>query len=128
MSDTPDFVLVNLDCGCQDVHFADGIVDREHDHVECTGFPDDFQGAGPMFAAIPLGEPWLYAATRGATTYVVEDPWNGSDLASRYFPGQSAFLDKEPAQQLQRATGAELVRWEGLNAHNEPEARLWRPG
>lgn len=30
-------VLVELPCGCQDVHYACGYVDREHDHVDCPG-------------------------------------------------------------------------------------------
>ena len=30
-------VLVELACGCQDVHYACGYVDREHDHVDCPG-------------------------------------------------------------------------------------------
>jgi hypothetical protein len=35
----PAFTLVDLPCGCQDVHYEDGTVDREHDHVECDGTP-----------------------------------------------------------------------------------------
>jgi hypothetical protein len=32
--------LVDLPCGCQDVYYEDGSVDREHDHVECDGLPN----------------------------------------------------------------------------------------
>ena len=31
--------LADLPCGCQDVHYACGYVDREHDHVVCDGSP-----------------------------------------------------------------------------------------
>lgn len=31
--------LVDLPCGCQDVHYPDGRVCREHDHVHCDGQP-----------------------------------------------------------------------------------------
>lgn len=31
--------LENLLCGCQDVHYACGYIDREHDHVLCDGTP-----------------------------------------------------------------------------------------
>ncbi len=33
------FTLVDLPCGCQDVHYACGYVDREHDWVACPGVP-----------------------------------------------------------------------------------------
>ena len=31
------FTLVELPCGCMDVHYACGYVDREHDFVICPG-------------------------------------------------------------------------------------------
>lgn len=31
--------LETLPCGCQDVHYSDGSVDLEHDHVQCDGTP-----------------------------------------------------------------------------------------
>ena len=31
------FTLVELPCGCQDVHYACGYVDREHAWVACPG-------------------------------------------------------------------------------------------
>lgn len=130
MTDKPGYVLVDLDCGCQDVHFANGDVDREHDHVECTGFPDDFKGAGPMFAAIPLGEPWLDAATKGATTYVLESPYltdpempyKEAYAQRQAYAGYSAFLDKDQAAEVHSASDALLVRWDGLISQIEPEA------
>ena len=33
------FTLVELACGCQDVHYACGYVDREHYYVDCPGTP-----------------------------------------------------------------------------------------
>ncbi len=33
------FTLINLACGCQDVAYACGFLDREHDHVVCDGQP-----------------------------------------------------------------------------------------
>jgi hypothetical protein len=36
-ADECPFRLVDLPCGCQDVHYACGYIDREHDHVVCTG-------------------------------------------------------------------------------------------
>lgn len=38
-ADACPFTLVDLPCGCQDVHYACGYVDREHDHVACSGEP-----------------------------------------------------------------------------------------
>lgn len=35
--------LVDLPCGCQDVHYADGTVCYEHAHVECNGAPEETQ-------------------------------------------------------------------------------------
>lgn len=32
--------LVQLPCGCADVHYPDGTVCREHTHVECDGTPN----------------------------------------------------------------------------------------
>jgi len=28
-----------LECGCQDIYYEDGEVDREHDWIECDGKP-----------------------------------------------------------------------------------------
>lgn len=38
-ADTCPFTLVGLPCGCQDVRYACGYVDREHDHIYCPGPP-----------------------------------------------------------------------------------------
>ena len=35
------FTLVELPCGCQDVHYACGYTDREHDYVACPGIPPE---------------------------------------------------------------------------------------
>ena len=32
-----------LPCGCVDIHYTDGTVDREHDHVICDGLPVDLE-------------------------------------------------------------------------------------
>ncbi len=32
---------VDLPCGCQDVHYADGTVCFEHAHVDCDGTPEE---------------------------------------------------------------------------------------
>jgi hypothetical protein len=34
-ADDCPYTLVDLPCGCQDVHYACGYIDREHDHVQC---------------------------------------------------------------------------------------------
>ena len=36
-ADACPFVLEDLPCGCQDVRYACGWTDREHDHVNCPG-------------------------------------------------------------------------------------------
>ncbi len=36
-----DYELVDLPCGCQDVHYADGTVCFEHAHVDCDGTPEE---------------------------------------------------------------------------------------
>jgi hypothetical protein len=33
-----DYEMAELPCGCQDILFADGCIDREHDHVACDGY------------------------------------------------------------------------------------------
>ena len=70
------------------------------------GFPDGFEGAGPMFAAVPLGDPWYALAARGVTTYIPES------ASARV---ESAFLDREQAEAIaDTSTGGELSRYEGL--------------
>lgn len=48
----PLYELKDLPCGCQDVYYADGTTDREHDHVECDGEPlddsEDDDSEGPQ--------------------------------------------------------------------------------
>jgi hypothetical protein len=74
-------------------------------------FPDDFRGPGPMFAAVPLGDPWYTLAARGVTTYIPES------ASARV---ESAFLDRGQAELIADAsTGGELSRYEGLCGRND---------
>lgn len=36
-------VLVDLPCGCQDIHYADGTSCLEHNHVECDGKTEEMK-------------------------------------------------------------------------------------
>lgn len=36
-----DNTLVDLPCGCQDVHYVDGTICFEHAHVECDATPKE---------------------------------------------------------------------------------------
>ena len=82
-----------------------------------TDFPDGFRGAGPVYAAIPLGTPWLNAATDGLTTYVLEAPYGypaemGDEEASAAYDayaGYSAFLDRGQAEGIAEARGDGLT-------------------
>jgi hypothetical protein len=40
-ADSCPSTLTDLPCGCTDVHYACGYVDREHDHVACDGEDND---------------------------------------------------------------------------------------
>ena len=93
-----------------------------------TGFPDGFQGAGPVYAAIPLGERWLEAATRGATTYVLEAPYgypagmSDEEASAAYdaYAGYSAFLDRGQAEAIADARGhGAFQRNEGLTGYHD---------
>ncbi len=69
-------------------------------------FPESFQGPGPMFAAVPLGDPWYALAARGVTTYIPESASAGVE---------SAFPDRGQAELIADApTNGELSRYEGL--------------
>ena len=96
-----------------------------------TEFPEGFTGAGPMFAAVPLGERWLDVATSGATTYILHDPYSFrgpeeqvQQLHERY-AGFSAFLDRDQAEQIadHPARSGEFYRWEGLTGVPDCTAR-----
>lgn len=77
-------------------------------------FPEDFQGSGPMFAAVQLGEPWYQLAVRGAASYIAES------AAARV---EAAFLDRDQAEMIADAqTGGELSRYQGLCGWNERTA------
>jgi hypothetical protein len=89
-------------------------------------FPDGFQGAGPMFAAVPLGMPWLDPATGGATTYVLEAPYGypaemsdaEASVAYDACAGYSAFLDRSQAEAIADARGdGVFARFGGLTGH-----------
>jgi hypothetical protein len=74
-------------------------------------FPEGFQGPGPMFAAVPLGDPWYTLAARGVTTYIPES------ASARV---ESAFLDRDQAELIADAsTGGELSWYEGLCGWND---------
>jgi hypothetical protein len=77
-------------------------------------FPEGFQGAGPVFAAVPLGDPWYHLALTGATTYIPESASARVD---------AAFLDREQAERVaDAATGGELSRYEGLCGRDDRTA------
>lgn len=110
----------------------------EHDGVDLgggarirePGYPDNFQGSGPLYAAVPLGEPWYQAASHGATTYVMEAPAPGATeaeaiAAHQAYSGNSAFLDRGQVEQISDARGdGTFTRWEGLTGRNDWSARL----
>jgi hypothetical protein len=73
-------------------------------------FPEGFQGAGPVFAAVPLGDPWYNLAVRGATTYVVEIPRQDPEHVDGW-----AFLDRGQAEAVADAVAdGEFSRYQGL--------------
>ena len=93
---------------------------------ETPDFPDDFTGAGPMYAAIPLGMPWLNAATGGVTAYVLEVPYgypaemSDEEASAAYdaYAGYSAFLDRGQAEAIADARGdGAFARFDGLTGH-----------
>jgi len=93
-----------------------------------AGFPDDYQGAGPMFAAVPLGNTWLDAASKGQTTYILESPFTPDGMtdqqATEYrhaYAGHSAFLDRATAEAMadHPFRHGTFCRWEGLMGWND---------
>ena len=79
-----------------------------------------------MYAAIPLGTPWLNAATDGLTTYVLEAPYgypadmSGEEASAAYdaYAGYSAFLDRGQAEAIADARGdGTFARFDGLTGH-----------
>jgi hypothetical protein len=68
-------VLVDLPCGCQDVHYACGYVDREHDHVACDGVPLDPETAEAVTARLHAN-PGYQAALADAET----ESWDGPGI------------------------------------------------
>jgi hypothetical protein len=74
-------------------------------------FPEGFHGAGPLFAAVPLGDPWYNLALTGATTHIPESASARVD---------AAFLDRGQAECVaDAATDGELSRYEGLCGWND---------
>lgn len=97
-------------------------------------FPEGFTGAGPMFAAVPVGEPWYDLAAAGASTYIIEKPgaylpdstWpagdpNADESAAQWraYAGDSAFLDRDQAESIADQRGLSgVTRWDGLTEHH----------
>jgi hypothetical protein len=76
-------------------------------------FPEGFQGAGPMFAAAELGDPWYRLAALGTDTYIRKNCEFGSDAD---LP-ESAFLDRADAETVADASsGGIYEHWHGLSA------------
>ena len=73
--------------------------------------PDGFQGAGPVFAAVPPGDPRYSLATANPATYTPESVTARAD---------AAFLDREQAEHVaDSATDGELSRYGGLCGWND---------
>jgi hypothetical protein len=80
--------------------------------VSTPDFPEGFQGAGPMFAAVELGDPWYQMAALGADTYIPVTCEFGSDTG----PPESAFLDRADAETVaDAASGGVYEHWQGLS-------------
>ena len=89
-------------------------------------FPEGFQGSGPMFAAVPLGNPWYDLAVRGERTYVVEVPQASPDDPETWAFTEDpqvagwAFLARADAEAAADAHAAgEFTRYEGLCGWND---------
>lgn len=98
-------------------------------------FPDNYTGAGPMFAAVPLGTPWLETASAGNTTYVLESPYGmpaeltneEANAAYNEYTGSTAFLDRAQVEQIADARGdGTFVRYDGLCGSNDWTAKAQR--
>jgi hypothetical protein len=86
-------------------------------HLDDTEFPEAYQGAGPMFAAVPLGDPWYQLACRGATSYIPESGLPGAPEP------ECAFLDRDQAEVVADAsTFGELSCNQGLVGWNDVTA------
>jgi hypothetical protein len=83
-------------------------------------FPEGFQGAGPMFAAVPLGDPWYSQAVRGGTSYVVEKPIADPGPDAEPVADGWAFLDRADAEPVADAIAdGEYTRYDGLSGWYE---------
>jgi len=86
-------------------------------HLDGPEFPERFQGAGPMFAAVPLGDAWYALACRGVTSYIPESGDPGTPEA------ECAFLDRAQAEVVADAsTHGELTWNQGLVGWNDVTA------
>lgn len=80
-----------------------------------SDYPEGYQGAGPMFAAVPLGDPWYNLAVRGSESYVVEVPTADPERVDGW-----AFLDRGQAEEAADAhADGELIRYAGLCGWND---------
>lgn len=67
-ADACPHTLVTLVCGCQDVRYACGYLDREHDHVACDGKPADTEDEYTRLLRVAAGiDPMRWAVADGAT-------------------------------------------------------------
>lgn len=74
------------------------------------GFPDDFHGCGPLFAALGLGDSWYNLAAPGSTTYLAEVPGPDPEQA-----GGWAFSDRSQAEAVADAVAdGEFSSYQGL--------------
>jgi len=86
-------------------------------HLDEAGFPEGYQGAGPMFAAVPLGDPWYQLAVRGVTTYIPESGMEGAAEP------ECAFLDRDQAEVVADASTRGELSWnQGLVGWNDVTA------
>ena len=69
-ADACTFALVSLPCGCQDVHWACGYIDREHDHVICDSWLDVL--ADQLAIGILLEAFGIFGITRRACDLAAE--------------------------------------------------------
>lgn len=92
-------------------------VDTAELHLDEAGFPEGYQGAGPMYAAVPLGNPWYALASRGITSYIPESGDPGTPEP------ECAFLDRDQAEVVANAsTHGELSYNQGLVGWNDVTA------
>jgi len=83
-------------------------------HLDQVDFPEGYQGAGPMFAAVRLGDPWYQLAMHGVTTYIPESGDPGTPQP------ECAFLDRDQAEVVADASTHGELTWNlGLVGWND---------